>query len=209
VTYNDASLCDVLLKSTTVTFVLHLPNGTLDNNGIPFDNVNDKVYINGDFLVPSWPAWNNSLPEMTNNPIGSDYYQQTFVLNGGTPRRLQFKFGLDGPNHGGLDNENPTYSDHVKYIRDNNNPYTLATAEFGNTHLATLVEPVFGNLKAGEPSAGNVPITWLGCPCATLQTKTSLSGPWVDLPATDATSSTNWPNTGGDRYFRLQKRPFP
>ena len=31
----------------------------------------------------------------------------------------------------------------------------------------------------------------------------------IFLPATDGTSSTNWPNTGGQRYFRLQKRPLP
>jgi len=92
----------------------------VDNNGIPFDKVNDKIYLNGDFL--NWPTWNNSLPEMTNNPVGSDYYEQTVTRPGGSPRRLQFKFGLDGPGHGFLDNENPTYSDHVKYVRDNNAP---------------------------------------------------------------------------------------
>ena len=208
VTYNDASLCDVLLKETPVTIVVHLPNGRLDNNGIPFDKVNDKVYVNGDFL--KWPTWDNTLPEMVNNPVGSDYYSQTIVLPGGSPRRLQFKFGIDGPNHGSLDNENPTYKDHVKYVRDNTNPYTLPVAEFGNLYLSTLVEPLFGDLSAGTAAGGYVPITWLGCPCVTLQMKTNLSsGVWTDLPATDATSSTNWPNTGGQRYFRLQKRPLP
>jgi hypothetical protein len=208
VTYNDASLCDVLLKETAVTFVVHLPNGTLDNNGIPFDKVNDKVYINGDFL--KWPTWNNSLPEMTNNPVGSDYYTQTLLLPGGSPRHLQYKFGLDGPGHGFMDNENPVYSDHVKFVRNNTTPYTLPAAEFGKNYLSTLVEPVFGGLQAGRPSGGIVPITWLGAPCVTCQTRTNLTaGSWVDLPATDGTSSTNWPNAGGQRYFRLQKRPFP
>jgi hypothetical protein len=109
-----------------------------------------------------------------------------------------------------MDNENPVYSDHVKYVRDNATPYTMPAAEFGNLYLSTLVEPVFGDLKAGPPSGGNIPITWLGCPCATLQTKTSVSsGSWTDLPATDGTSSTNWPNTGGERFFRLEKRQFP
>lgn len=208
VTYNDASLCDVLLQETPVKIVVHLPNGRLDNNGIPFDKVNDKVYINGDFL--KWPGWNNSLPEMVNNPVGSDYYEQTFLMPGGSPRRMQFKFGIDGPGHGGMDNENPTYSDHVKYVRDNTAPYTMPAAEFGNLYLSTLVEPLFGNLAAGALSSGYVPITWLGCPCVTLQTRTNANqGAWTDLPATDATSSINWPNTGGQRYFRLQKRPLP
>jgi hypothetical protein len=208
VTYNDGTLCDVLLQVTTVTFVVHLPNGTLDNNGIPFDKVNDKVYMTGDFL--GWPAFNNSLPEMTNNPVGSDFYEQTLPIAAGTARRLQFKFGIDGPNHGYMDNENAVYFDHVKYVRNNASPYTLPAVEFGNNFLAALVEPAFGDLKTGTPSGGDVPITWLGCPCCTLQTRSSLSpGAWTDLPATDSTSSTNWPITGDQRYFRLQKRPLP
>ncbi len=207
VTYNDASLCDVTLHPTDVTFIAHLPNGRLDNNGIPFDKQNDKVYINGAFL--GWPAWNNSLPEMTNNPVGSDYYQATLTIPAGD-RRMQFKFGIDGPGHGFMDNENPVYSDHVKYIRDNNNSFTLPVAEFGNLYLSTLVEPVFGNLVAGANVGGNVPITWLGGTCVTLQSRTSLSaGSWTDHPATAATGSTNWPSAGAPNFFRLQKRPLP
>src|SRR6185369_8915939 len=142
------------------------------------------------------------------SPVGSDFYTITLPIKGGNARRLQFKFGIDGPNHGFMDNENPVYSDHVKYVRNNNPAYTMSTTEFGNLYLSTLVEPVFGNLAVGAQVAGHIPITWLGCPCATLQTKTSVSsGSWTDLPATDGTSSTNWPNSGGLRYFRLQKRP--
>jgi hypothetical protein len=208
VTYNDASLCDLLLKDTTVTFVLQLTNGTPDTAGIPFDKVNDKVYINGEFL--KWLPWNNSLPEMTNNPVGSDLYQQTFVITAGTSRQLHFKYGVDGPGHGALDNENVTYIDHYQYVRNNNNPYTMATSQFGTNFTSSLIEPLFGSLKAGAPSGGHIPVTWVGCACVTLQTKSSLApGAWTDLPATDATSSTNYPNSGGQQYFRLQKRPLP
>jgi hypothetical protein len=210
VTYNDASLCDVLLKETPVTIVLHLPNGTLDRNGVPFNKAGgERVFINGDFL--KWPAWSiDNMPEMTNNPPGSDYYEQTFVLPAGSPRRLQFKCGIDGGDHGALDNENVTYSDHVKYVRDDSNPYKLPAAEFGPNFNSTLVEPVFGNLTAGVASSGFVPITWLGCPCATLQVRTNIvAGSWIDLPATDSLSATNWPNTDGMQFFRLQKRAAP
>ncbi|MBI3851501.1 MAG: hypothetical protein HY298_14680 [Verrucomicrobia bacterium] len=212
VTYNDASLCDVVLQPTTVTFSLHLTNGTPDRNGVPFDKVNDKVYFNAEFL--GWPTWDTNLPEMTNNPVGSDFYEQTFVLSGGTSRRLQFKFGLADPaspsgTHGGVDNETGFQQDHVKYIRTFASTATI-TAEFGTNFLAILQEPQFGNLVAGPPSGGNIPITWLGGPCVTLQTRSSLTtGSWTDLPATDATVSTNWPNSGSQQFFRLQKRPLP
>jgi len=191
-----------------VTFKLHLTNGTPDLNGIPFDKANDQVYLNGEFL--GWPVWvPGNLPELTNNPVGSDFYQTTLLLNGS--RRLQFKYGLSGPNHvSPIDNENPFQRDHVQYVRNNSNPYTLATSEFGTNHFNVLVEPAFGNLKIGAPSGGNVPITWLGYPCTTLQMRTSLtSGSWVDIPATDMLSSTNWPVSGSQQYFRLQRRPLP
>ena len=207
VTYNDESLCDVLLQPTAVTFVLHLPNGRLDNNGVPFDKANDTVHINGEFLA--WLPWNNSLPQLTNNPVGSDFYEITLTVPPGS-RRLQYKFGLSGPSHAGLDNENPTYSDHVKYVRSNSSSFTLPVSEFGNLYLSTLVEPAFGNLAAGAPSGGNIPISWLGGPCVTLQSRANAaSGTWVDHPTTGSASSTNWPNTGGQQYFRLQKRPLP
>jgi hypothetical protein len=100
------------------------------------------------------------------------------------------------------------FSDHILYIRTDSPTATLSVAQFGTNFTSTLVEPAFGNLKAGAPSGGNVPITWLGAPCVTLQTRTSLTaGSWIDLPATDGKSSTNYPNTGGTQLFRLQKRP--
>lgn len=207
VTYNDESLCDVLLQPTDVTFVVHLPNGRLDNNGVPFDKTTDTVHINGEFLA--WAPWDANLPQLTNNPIGSDFYEITLTIPPGS-RRLQYKFALNGPGHGGLDNENPTYSDHVKYVRSNGSSFTLPAAEFGNLYLSSLVEPAFGNLAAGAPSGGNIPISWLGGPCVTLQsTANAAGGTWVDHPATSSANSTNWPNTGGQQYFRLQKRPLP
>lgn len=208
VTYNDASLCDVLLQPTTTTFRLHLTNGTPDVNAVPFDKANDQVYINGEFL--GWLGWNTSLPEMTNHPVGSDFYEHTVVLPSGSSRAQKFKFGIAGIGHGGLDNEAPQFADHIQYIRSLNSAYTMPAAEFGTNYAATRVEPAFGNLVASAPSGGNIPISWLGLPCVTLQTKTTGgAGAWTDLPATDATSSTNWPNTGGERFFRLQKRPLP
>jgi hypothetical protein len=208
VTYQDASLCDLLLQQTSVRFILQITNGTPDNAGVPFDKVNDQIFINGAFLL--WPPWNTSLPEMTNNPVGSDFYETTLAVPVGNSRQLQFKFGLAGPNHGAVDNEAPQFQDHFAYVRTFGASYTMPILQFGTNFSATRVEAQFGNLTAGPPAGSIVPIKWLGLPCVTLQTKTAVdSGSWTDLPATDATSSTNWPNTGGQRYFRLQKRPLP
>ena len=215
-TYRDASVCDLLLQETAVTFVLQITNGTADRNGVPFVKGSDTVWINGPMITPAWATWGtNDCVQMTNNPAGSDFYEVTLPIAAGSSRAVTFKFGLFDPNndpsaHGWLDNESPQYADHVQYVRTFSPTFTLPVAQFGTNYAAIRVEPAWGNLNAGTPSAGVVPITWLGLPCVTLQTTTGLpTASWTDLPATDAQSSTNWPNAGGVQLFRLQKRSQP
>lgn len=213
VTYSDASLCDLLLVETATTFVLHITNGTTAIDGTIFTNVPDTdpahvaIVINGEFLA--WQGWNIFLPHLTNNPPGSDFYEYTHLLPAGSPRAQKFKFGLIGPTTSGADNEAPQFADHIQYVRSTGPAYKMSPVEFGTNYAATRVEAAFGNLQVGTPAGGNIPVTWLGGPCVTLQTTTNVSGPWTDLPTTDATFSTNWPNAGGQQYFRLQKRPLP
>lgn len=216
VTYNDASLCDVLLQETTVTYVLHLTNGTVATDGTVFTNVPDTdpehvvIVINGEMLPGGWQGWSAfSLPQLTNNPPGSAYFECPLVLPAGTSRAQKFKFGIVGPATTKVDNEAPQYMDHIQYIRGSGAAYTMTPVEFGTNFSATRVEAAFGDLKAGPPSGGTVPITWMGSPCVTLQSSPNVNGPWTDLPVTDGSNSTNWPNAGGQQYFRLQKRALP
>lgn len=211
VTYNDASLCDLVLQDTAVTFVLHLTNGTTAIDGTVFDRSTDGVFINGEILPGGWQSWSVFLPQLVNNPVGSDLYEHTQVIPAGSSRAAKFKFGINKDGFTtGLDNEAPQFQDHIQYIRSTGATYTMPTVEFGTNHAATRVEQVFGNLAVGASAGGNIPVSWVGYPCVTLQTRTNLTaGSWIDLPATDAGNSTNWPNAGGERYFRLQKRPLP
>ena len=107
----------------------------------------------------------------------------------------------------GFDNEAGFAVNHLRYVRSPVGvPYTMPTDRFGTNPAPPLVEQSFGNLVAGPASGGTIPITWSGRQCVVLQVRTNLnSGVWVDLPATDASSATNYPNTGGTRYFRLKK----
>jgi hypothetical protein len=204
--YSDASLCDVLLQDTVVTFVLHLTNGTIATDGHVFDNTVDTVHINGESLLGVWQSWDIFLPQLTNNPPGSDFYANTFLIPAGRPRNQKVKYSIGGP-----DNEAPQFADHIQWIRSTNSTHTLAAVEFGTNYASARVQPAFGDLKIGPRSGGNVPITWLNCPCVTLQSRTSLSsGSWADLPATDNASSTNMPvSSAAQQYFRLQKRQTP
>lgn len=199
--YNDASVCDILQQDTTVTFVLHLTNGTTATDGTVY-NGGQGVYINGEFN--GWAPWDIFLPQMVNNPIGSDYYEYTTLIPAGRTLAQKFKLSI-----GGADNEAGFGADHVQYIRTYANTYTMPAAEFGTNYASVRVEQSFGNLAIAAPSGGSLPITWLGRPCVTLQTKADLNtGLWTDLPATDSAQSTNWPNTG-TKFFRLQKRSSP
>lgn len=203
--YSDASLCDVLLQETTVKFVLHLTNGTVTTTGHVFDRTNDTVHVNGESLLGSWQSWDIFLPQLTNNPPGSDFYDQTFVIPSGRPRNQKVKYGING-----ADNEAPMYDDHIQWIRSTNSTYTMPTVEFGTNYASVRVQQSFGDLKIGPPSGGSVAVTWLNCPCVTLQSRTNLtSAAWTDLPATDNASSTNVPLSTVEQYFRLQKRQTP
>lgn len=201
--YSDSSLCDVLSQDTTVTFRLHLTNGTVTTDGHVFDNSVDTVHINGESLLGAWQSWNVFLPQLIRDGT-SDLYTNSFVIPAGRPVNQKVKYGINGP-----DNEAPQFADHIQWIRTTNSSYVMSVVEFGTNYAAARVQQQWGNLNVGSPSGGNVPVTWLGCPCVSLQSRPTVgTGSWVDLPATDSASSTNVPNAG-NQYFRLKKRPTP
>jgi len=120
----------------------------------------------------------------------------------GSPLATKYKFSING-----FDNEAGFAQDHVKYIRTMGTTYTFPNSEFGTNFSAQLVEQSFGDLTLAPSVSGSVPINWLGRQCVTLQTKSAATGgSWTDLPSTEGKSSTNWPATGSERYFRLQKK---
>lgn len=202
VLYSDSSLCDILPQDTTVTFALHLPNGTVATDGHVFDNSVDTVHINGESLLGAWQPWNFLLPQLT--ITSNDIYTGTFVIPAGRPRNQKVKYGINGP-----DNEGPQFSDHVQWIRATNDTVVMSPVEFGTNYASTRIQPRFGDLKAGSISGGNVPITWLGCGCVTLQSASTLTGgTWTEVPDTDGQSSTNLPAIG-QQFFRLYNRPNP
>jgi len=196
--YSDASPCDLLSQITTVTFFCQITNGTVATDGAVFNGSNLK--INGGFN--GWQPWDLFLPDMV-SAGSNDLYYYTTTLNPGADRAQKFKFSI-----GGADNEAGFAADHIQYVRSFGNSYELPISNFGTNYASTRVEQAVSGLKI-TPAGGNVAVTWDGTPCVTLQTRTTLSGSWTDLPATETLSSTNYPNTGTSRFFRLQKRPNP
>jgi len=207
--YNDATPCDLVQVDTLVTFVVHMTNGTPSSDGsIIFDKTVNNLYLNGEFL--GWWAWNDGITgghgpqnQLTNHPIGSDYFQQTFTIPPGKSLNTIYKYSIDG-----FDNEAGFAVNHGRYIRSLSGvPYTMPQDRFGTNVAPPLVEASFGSLVVASPAGGNIPVTWSGRQCVTLQTKDTITGSWQNVSATEGTSATNWPNSGGNRFFRLQKTP--
>ena len=208
--YNDASPCDLIQQPTLVTFRLHVPNGTTSQAGdIVFDRSVNKLYLNGEFL--GWWTWNSGFGgsegpqyEMTNNPVGSEFFEQTFTIPPGKTLATTYKYCMDG-----FDNEAPAQTNHIRYVRSLSGvAYTMPVDLFGTNVALPVIEASFGNLSVAAPSGAYIPITWSGRQCVTLQTKSAITGGvWQDIAATEGTSATNWPNSGAAQFFRLKKAP--
>ena len=228
--FNNFPLNDLLTQDTPVSFKIDM-NGAVGTDGHVFTSANDLVYINGEFA--NWYAWYggiNPAPApagylLLETPPGSGIYSNTITIPRGTAVAFSYKYGIGiSSAPGPSDDEAGFGTNHFRVVRALAfNPYPMPLDKFGGTNLYS--EPFFnsgstggGNLTAGTPVAGKVPVTWLGRPGARLQVKNSLtSGAWQDIAATDGTnwpvgfnsangfvSQTNWPATS-NQFFRLVK----
>ena len=222
--YNNNSPYDLLSAPVTVTFSVYVPNGTLDVNSYAYNPVGgDTLWINGDFLNnwnnSTWPGPISSFPAAQQMiEVGSSsVYTNSFVVPKGNSIVLTYKYSIDS-----TDDENGFNTNHIREIRSYGPTYAMpqdvwswSVLQPGNGNpypnpgiaSTNIVEPDFGYLAAGAPSGGNIPITWLGRPAVLLQNTSDLaSGIWNTIIATDGTQSINWPNAGGNQFFRLMKK---
>ena len=215
----DAALVNYLTKDTYITFTVDM-NNAVDIFGVPFDPNNDVICVDGDFIYPQWDLISHatvlfpydaysSYFTFVNNPAGSTLYQATFLVAAGHPLQINYKYGIyhnsGGINAPTLDNEAYYGQNHTRYIRTASTN-SLPVDYFGIqvTNAAAAMEPVFGNLAIAKPVAGKLPVTWLGYPNVHLQTCTNLvNNSWQDVTATTGLSSTNWPVSGNNQFFRL------
>ncbi|MFO1475954.1 MAG: hypothetical protein U1F98_04800 [Verrucomicrobiota bacterium] len=201
--FSDQLPNDLLPSPVTVTFSVNMA-GAVGTESYTFTPGTDKVFLNGQFS--SWWAWGGSGGGIQPNPIPDSpaayemtrvgtslIYTNIQVLPAGTAVALTYKYGING-----FDDEAGFGVNHVRYVRTLGS-YALPQDTFGTM----TVEPSFGNLAAGAPSAGHVPITWLGRPGVKLQTTSNLPNGWADVVGTDGASSTNYPVGPGAQFFRL------
>ena len=218
--YNDNGPYDLVTAPITVTFTLYMPNGSLDDNGYAYNAASDTLWIDGDFLDNweggSWPGPIANFPSANQMiEVGtSDYYTNSFLIPAGNSIYLNYKYSIDSQ-----DNENGFQTNHIREIRSYGPTYSFPTDSWSynvcppgtpypnpGITATNIVEPDFGYLAIQPKSAGNYPITWLGRPGVILQNTAILNGSWNSDSGTDGTQATNWPNAGGNEFFRLMKK---
>jgi hypothetical protein len=220
--YSDNSIYDLITHlPITVTFTLYMTNGSVDDAGYAFNSSSDTLWINGDFLNNwnggTWPGPVDDFPAAQQMiEVGlSDYYTNSFVLPVGNSVYLNYQYSIDSQ-----DNENGFQTNHIREVRSYGPTYSFPTDSWSWNVLqgqgvtaypnpgitaTNIVEPDFGYLAIGSQAAGKLPITWLGRPGVVLQNTATLTGSWNIVSGTDAAQTNNWPNAGGNQFFRLLK----
>ena len=126
--FSNVDPADLLPEDTLVTFTVNMTNA-VGTDAHVFDPSTDQVYINGDFYN-GWNGntWDTTLPQLTNNPVGSRLYSIQSLVPQGNSDSLTYKFSINGS-----DNEAPSGQNHFRYVRTAG-AYTLPLDKFGNQY---------------------------------------------------------------------------
>jgi hypothetical protein len=124
----------------------------------------------------------------------------------GQPADLVYKYGLDGYDNEGAQNDN-----HFRWVRSQPN-YTMPVDTFGSQGSTSSTEISFGNLAITNLGSSQVQLSWLGRFGVELQTTSDLTQAWTNQPLTDGTNltvapggeaSTNYSSGSGSLFYRL------
>lgn len=195
--FNDAAPDDLLNVETAVTFSVNMSNAVLYGTSTPFDPQNDSLFVVGDFNNWVFGAPLDMLSYRLTDPDNDSIYTCTVTFPVGHTRALTYKYAVND-----LDNEAGFAQNHFRYIRTTTGTAVLPLDTFG----VQYAEQKVGGLTIGSPVSGHYPITWLPYPGVLLQDRADLtSGNWQNNPNTTGQSSTNWPVSNGNHFFRLVK----
>ena len=111
--YDDAGITDYVETNTWVTFSIYCPDQTVGPGPVTFTKGSDTIWVSGGWL--GWPTWGFEALPGNQQMIGvgsSDVYTNTLLVPRGTTLSLTYKYSFDG-----LDNENGSNTNHIRYIR--------------------------------------------------------------------------------------------
>ena len=139
------------------------------------------------------------------------HFTNIFTIPAGHSYQINYKYGIYHNNSAFLtncDNEASANNDHHRYVRSGGT-YNFPTDIFGvqRTNSAAATEPLYG-IALGNPSAGHLPLNWLGFAGVLLQSSTNLANPvWQNVSGSGGVGSTNWPMSSGAQFFRMWPTP--
>jgi hypothetical protein len=212
---------DFLVTNCMVTFTVNMSNAVGSAGAVgtfeQFDNQypsSHTVWINGlnNGVNPGWAGW--ASPPIPGSGGGSQMTQIpntmlftiTLPVLQGQPADLVYKYGLDGYDNEGAQNDN-----HFRWVRSQPN-YTMPVDTFGSQGSTSSTEISFGNLAITNLGSSQVQLSWLGRFGVELQTTSDLTQAWTNQPLTDGTNltvapggeaSTNYSSGSGSLFYRL------
>lgn len=185
--FNNISSATSLI-ATQITFSVNLASqiarGTFDPNI-------GTVSVAGD-AVNNWSPIASPLAQSGSNP---SVWSGTVTITNTTGSAVNYKFVLNG---GGTWEENGV------------GPNGANDRQFTFPDTATVLADVYfnnlgnlGTVTNSAPSGGMVTVSWAGGPLIRLQTNSTVTGVWGDVPGTLGLSTIDLPASAGGGYFRL------
>lgn len=132
--------------------------------------------------------WNTTATPLTNSTAAPDVFSGTVLIKAAAGTAIPFKFVRDGSNWETGDNRTFTLESSAQ---------ALPVLYFNNQ--ATL-----GSLTITQTTATEVTVSWAASSQVRLQSTTSLTGTWQDVPDSTGQETMTFPvESGGNRFFRL------
>ena len=176
------------LVATQITFAVNLAERIARGT---FDPGAGTVSVAGD-AINNWSPITSYLTQSASNP---SLWTGTFTITNTVGAPVNFKYVLNG---GGTWENNGVGPNGA-----NDRQLTFA-------NVATTLPDVFfnnlgnlGPLTNTAPSGGLVSVSWAGGPLIRLQTNSSLSGVWVDVPGSLGVNAIDVNASGSPLFFRL------
>ena len=176
------------LVATQITFTVNLAERIARG---AFDPGSGTVSVAGD-AINNWSPITSYLTQNATNP---SVWNGTFTITNSVGSAVNYKFVLNGGGTWENNGVGPNGANDRQLIFAN-----VATV-LPDVHFNNLGN--LGSLTNTTPSGGLINVSWAGGPLIRLQTNSSLTGVWVDVPGSQGVNAIDVDATGSPLYFRL------
>ena len=206
--FNDIGPDSNLTEDTKIFISVNM-NNALALNGTPFNLETDRVYINGEFSEFTWWEWSfppdefelldDGIAESGDAVAGDGIYSIKFQALAGQPKRLEYKFSINGE-----DSEADFQNNHIRYIRETEN-YPLPVDQFGNmVREPEILSSDLGVITIDGPVDGMVTLIWENTDAVLQRSENLAPRSWQNIPNSQGNREMVFSvNEISENYFRL------